>query len=423
MNPDVFGVYVHIPFCVKKCNYCDFLSYASDDDTKKKYITALINEIKSLDPDNRPVASVFIGGGTPSCIDEGLIADVMSALHNKFRFAEDAEVTIECNPETLTREKARVYIDSGINRISFGLQSTDNATLKLLGRIHTYEKFIESFNCAREAGFNNINVDMMAALPGQTLDSYMEGLAKVVSLNPEHISAYSLIVEEGTQLYDNLSHYPDLPDEDVEREMYHRTFDYLERMGYRRYEISNYAKQGFESRHNSSYWEMTDYIGTGLGASGYYKGYRYTNTTDMEEYIRCATRGTQGQAVDGTVGETSGGILGHASEGNRVQVSEETKARASDKILPRACEIHRETTNDMMEEFMFLGLRKMDGVSYDEFQKIFGCDIKNIYAKEIEVNCHNGLLCEYVNENGGVSLRLTERGIDISNTVMADFIK
>lgn len=388
MNPDVFGVYVHIPFCVKKCNYCDFLSCASDDDTKKKYIAALINEIKSLEPDNRPVASVFIGGGTPSCIDERYIVSVMDALHGRFKFADNAEVTIECNPETLTRAKAEAYIGSGINRISFGLQSTDNATLKLLGRIHTYEKFVESFKCAREAGFNNINVDMMAALPGQSLDSYMEGLAKVVSLNPEHISAYSLIVEEGTQLYDNLAQYPDLPDEDVEREMYHRTLDYLTRMGYRRYEISNYAKPGFESRHNCSYWELTDYIGTGLGASGYYKGYRYTNTADMEEYIRCAA------------GE----------------------AQASDKILPMACEIHMETTNDMMEEFMFLGLRKMDGVSYDEFQKIFGCDIKSIYAKEIENNCHNGLLCEYVNEDGGVSLRLTERGIDISNTVMADFM-
>lgn len=382
MNPDVFGVYVHIPFCVKKCNYCDFLSYASDEDTKKKYIAALVNEIKSLEPDNRPVASVFIGGGTPSCIDERHIAAVMDALHDKFLFADNAEVTIECNPETLTRTKAGIYIDSGINRISFGLQSTDNATLKLLGRIHTYEKFVESFMCAREAGFNNINIDMMAALPGQGMDSYMEGLAKAVSMNPEHISAYSLIVEEGTQLYDNLSHYPELPDEDVEREMYHGTLDYLTRMGYKRYEISNYARPGFESRHNCSYWELTDYIGTGLGASGYYKGYRYTNTADMKEYIRCAAEG----------------------------------------IPVQACERHKETTNDMMEEFMFLGLRKMNGVSYDEFQNIFGCDIKSIYAKEIENNCHNGLLCEYVNEGGGVSLRLTERGIDISNTVMADFM-
>lgn len=382
MNPDVFGVYVHIPFCVKKCNYCDFLSYASDEDTKKKYIAALVNEIKSLEPDNRHVASVFIGGGTPSCIDESHIAAVMDALHDKFRFADNAEVTIECNPETLTRTKAGIYIDSGINRISFGLQSTDNATLRLLGRIHTYEKFVESFMCAREAGFNNINIDMMAALPGQGMDSYMEGLAKAVSLNPEHISAYSLIVEEGTQLYDNLSHYPELPDEDVEREMYHGTLDYLTRMGYKRYEISNYARPGFESRHNCSYWELTDYIGTGLGASGYYKGYRYTNTADMKEYISCAAEGIPGQA----------------------------------------CERHKETTNDMMEEFMFLGLRKMNGVSYDEFQKIFGCDIKSIYAKEIENNSHNGLLCEYVNEGGGVSLRLTERGIDISNTVMADFM-
>ena len=247
---------------------------------------------------------------------------------------------------------------------------------------------------------------MMAALPGQSLDSYMEGLAKVVSLNPEHISAYSLIVEEGTQLYDNLSQYPNLPDEDVEREMYHRTLDYLTRMGYRRYEISNYAKPGFESRHNCSYWELTDYIGTGLGASGYYKGYRYTNTADMEEYIRCAAGEAQVRASYEILGKTS----------------DEIRVRASDKILSKACEIHRETTNDMMEEFMFLGLRKMDGVSYDEFQKIFGCDIKSIYAKEIENNCHNGLLCEYVNKDGGVSLRLTERGIDISNTVMADFM-
>lgn len=382
MKPDVFGMYIHIPFCVKKCDYCDFLSFSCDAETKDMYVNALIKEIGCLEDDNRELATVFIGGGTPSLLEECHIAGIMKAVRDKYRISSDAEITIECNPETLTEEKAEQYIKCGINRISFGLQSTDDKILALIGRIHTYSKFLESFRTARDAGFKNINVDMMMALPGQSEDEFIKGLKKVTELEPEHISVYSLIVEEGTKLYENLESYPDVMDEESERNMYHETGRILSEAGYKRYEISNYAKKGFESRHNLSYWELTDYICAGLGASGFYKGVRYTNTSDMDEYMNAVSEGS----------------------------------------LYKIRQTQDETEKDLMEEFMFLGLRKTDGISYDEFRKIFGYDIKEIYKSQIEKNCHNGLLEEYVNSNGSVYLRLTERGTDISNSVMADFI-
>jgi oxygen-independent coproporphyrinogen-3 oxidase len=403
MYKDRFGVYIHIPFCVKKCNYCDFLSFAADDDAKQRYVNALISEINGLEGDSRPVASVFIGGGTPSVLEAGQIASVLEAVYGKFTIAENAEATIECNPETLTREKAQSYIKSGINRISFGLQSTDNSLLKVLGRIHTYEKFLESFQIARECGFHNINVDMMAALPGQSVENYLDGLKNVAELEPEHISAYSLIVEEGTSLYDNIASYPKLPDEDAEREMYHRTKDLLAEYGYHRYEISNFAKHGFESRHNLSYWELTDYVGVGLGASGFYKGYRYTNTSDMTEYLNRSF-------IENPCGKSENDYSGNPN------------GMGENGSFKFASSINKEAQADLMEEFMFLGLRKMDGVSYAEFKSLFGCDIMSVYSGQIEKNCSNGLLEEYTAHGGLPCLRLTERGIDISNVVMSDFI-
>lgn len=383
MNPDVFGVYVHIPFCVHKCNYCDFLSFPGTGDAHMEYTKAVLQEIEGLDEDRRQVDSLFFGGGTPSAIDSSLIVSMVEALKNKFSFSKDAEITIECNPGTLTDEKASDYIRCGINRISFGLQSTDNKVLKMLGRIHTYEDFTQSLDIARRAGFTNISADIMSALPGQSVNDYVNTLNTVAGLGLQHISAYSLIVEEDTHLYEHLKDYPPLPDEDAERNMYHVTEDILAGAGFYRYEISNYAKPGFESRHNISYWELTDYIGLGLGASGFYKGKRYSNTSDFKTYI------------DGTAkGEVS-----------FIREVEESSVR------------------DRIEEYMFLGLRKMEGVSYSEFLKIFGQDIHSIYADVINKGIKQGLLEEYNNPaEGGVYLKLTSYGIDVSNTVMSEFI-
>lgn len=385
MRKDCFGIYVHVPFCVRKCNYCDFLSFEATDDVKTAYVKALVRQIKELPADDRRIASVFIGGGTPSILDAGCITDILGEIHRKYSVADDAEITIECNPGTLDAVKARAYKGCGVNRLSFGLQAVDNRLLKLIGRIHTYEKFVESYHVARDAGFENINVDMMSALPGQTLKGYLEGLETVAKLSPEHISAYSLIVEEGTQLYGHLYEYPALPDEDEERRMYHETCDLLESYGYSRYEISNYAKEDFQSRHNLSYWELTDYIGVGLGASGFYRGRRYSNTTDMKQYLSCTTARDY---EDSYIYEVS-------------------------------------NPNDRMEEFMFLGLRKTEGISTEEFASIFGKDIYDVYGTTIEKNCWSGLLEKYTKPTptGTINyLRLTRLGIDVSNMVMSDFI-
>jgi oxygen-independent coproporphyrinogen-3 oxidase len=419
MYKDRFGVYIHIPFCVKKCNYCDFLSFAADEDAKQSYVNALISEINGLEGDSRPVASIFIGGGTPSVLKASQIASVLEAVYGKFTIAENVEITIECNPETLTREKAESYIKSGINRISFGLQSADNSLLKVLGRIHTYEKFLESFQIARECGFHNINVDMMAALPGQSVENYLDGLCRVAELEPEHISAYSLIVEEGTSLYDNIGNYPELPDEDAEREMYHKTKDLLAEYGYRRYEISNFAKQGFESRHNMSYWELTDYVGVGLGASGFYKGYRYKNTSDMAEYLNHAFIENPCEKSKNDYSRNPQEFV--CSENSFINSAADNQNLVETGHFKFASEINKETRADLMEEFMFLGLRKMDGISYAEFKSLFGCDIMSVYSAQIEKNCRNGLLEEYTAHGGLPYLRLTEHGIDISNVVMSDF--
>ena len=271
-------IYIHIPFCVKKCDYCDFLSAPADLETKEKYVEALINEIK-LNKNKMSeyvVDTVFIGGGTPSLLEENQISKIMSVLRDNCNMSENPEITIECNPGTITESKLWEYKKSGINRISFGLQSANDKELKSIGRIHNYAGFLESYNLARKCGFDNINVDLMSALPGQTLKSYEETLNKVVRLEPEHISAYSLIVEENTLMYDRVKKAQIkginiLPDEESERKMYYLTNNILRSNGYRKYEISNYSKPGKECKHNIGYWQRKEYLGFGIGAASLYK--------------------------------------------------------------------------------------------------------------------------------------------------------
>lgn len=387
---------------MQKCVYCDFLSAPAGEDVKRKYIEALVCEINitcGLYNDRLSgyqVKTIFFGGGTPSAVKPEYIRDIMKCLNEHFDIAEGAEVTIECNPGTLDINKADIYRECGINRISFGLQSADNTELKMLGRIHTFEQFKESLSIAEKAGFDNINVDIMSALPGQTMESYKRTVEKVLECNVKHISAYSLIVEEGTPLYDRLdTDYPELPDEDTERQMYYYTQDSLANAGYVHYEISNYARSGYECRHNISYWERTDYLGFGIGAASLFEEIRHTNITDINMYIdKCGGMINAGSCMDNNV-----------------------TAVNYNRLYEIYDDIQKLSLNDRMEEFMFLGLRKIGGISKAEFEKTFSKNIADVYGKVIEENVLNGLLVD-----DGDVIKLTDRGVDISNVVMADFL-
>ena len=381
-------IYIHIPFCVKKCAYCDFLSCPADDETKDRYVQALCREIEWSKDCLKEylVDTVFIGGGTPSILEEKYIAQILDTLRSSARISDDAEITIECNPGTLTMEKLEAYKDADINRISLGLQSANDEELKTIGRIHNFEEFKKSFNLARLAGFNNINVDIMSALPGQTLESYKETLAKVITLNPDHISAYSLIVEDETPLKDRVENGEvALPSEDEEREMYYYTKEFLEKTGYKRYEISNYAKDGYECRHNIGYWKRVEYLGFGIGAASLFKGERFSNTSDINRYM-------------------------HVLEKEDVMNADEVWKALNENIETL-------TQKDEMEEFMFLGLRMTDGVSKSDFKKIFNCDIEAVYGNVIEKLANQNLIKE-----AGDLITLTDKGIDISNIVLANFL-
>ena len=323
-KPENISVYIHIPFCVRKCLYCDFLSGPASEASRKAYINALCEEIRSeaYKYEGFRVVSVFIGGGTPSVIDAEDIRRVLNTLRQSYRLEAECEITIEVNPGTVTEDKLRIYRESGINRLSIGLQSARNSELKALGRIHSYEDFLNTYEKAVKIGFSNINVDLMSAIPEQTLSSYRETLNKVLQLTPQpvHISAYSLIVEEGTSFYENT---PKLPDEETEREMYKITREILEKAGFHRYEISNYAKPGYECFHNKVYWTRGNYVGFGIGSASLVKNRRFHNITELESYVN------------------------------------HTKEYATD--------IQSLTIEEQMEEFMFLGLRMMKGVSEQEF--------------------------------------------------------
>ena len=367
-------LYVHIPFCVRKCQYCDFLSGPSDEETKDRYIEALLKEIRAAEhTENYEIVSVFIGGGTPSALKAEAIASIMRTLQEQFFFCEDAEVTIEANPGTVDLEKLTIYRNVGINRLSLGLQSTDAEELKLLGRIHSYEEVLKSYEWAREAGFSNINIDLMFAIPGQTGEAWRQHLYQVAELNPEHISAYSLIIEEGTPFAEqNL----DLPDEDTEYQMYEDTAEILERYGYRQYEISNYAKQGYMCRHNAGYWQRREYLGFGLGASSLYGGMRFSNTHQMQEYLK--------------------------------------ESRNPDQIRKDVTVLSR---NEQIEEFMFLGLRMTEGISEKEFEENFDVRLMDVYGDILQKYEETGFM-----EHIETKWRLTRKGIHVSNHILADFL-
>lgn len=359
-------LYIHIPFCVRKCKYCDFLSAPSTETERRKYVESLCADIRSYAgfAGAYHVTSIFVGGGTPSILTGEQIKNIFEAVNETFKVDVQAEITLEVNPGTAAEEKLRDMLEAGVNRLSIGLQSADDRELKALGRIHTYEDFLETWRTARKTGFKNINVDLMSAIPFQTVESYERTLRNIAALGPEHISAYSLIIEEGTPFYERYGegrNAGELPSEDEERRMYRRTKGILEDFGYRRYEISNYALPGYECRHNLGYWERREYLGIGTGASSFINNCRWRQGEEDEK-----------EALD----------------------------------VP-----------DQMEEFMFLGLRKIEGVSIVEFAADFGLDMMEVYGDVIEKLRSQDLL-----EIRGDRIALTERGIDVSNYVMSEFL-
>ncbi len=379
-NKQALELYIHIPFCIRKCAYCDFLSFAAPERIYEEYVAKLIEEIygQSAGFQDYCVTTVFLGGGTPSVLSADLMRDLFEALYQCFDIAPDAEISIEANPGTLTMEKLEMYRTCGINRISLGLQSADDQELKALGRIHCYDDFLKSYQRARQAGFTNINVDLMSALPGQTLQSWKNTLRKVMMLKPEHISAYSLIIEEGTPFYDRYHEdQSTFPDEETDREMYHLTKEMMAAQGFTHYEISNYAKPGYECQHNIGYWTGVEYLGLGLGSSSYTHGYRYHNVDDMETYLS-------------------------------LDLSESGAA---------ARDIQKLSEKEQIEEFMFLGLRMMRGISGSAFFERFGLNMWSIYGEVLERLEQQGLL-----EIRKPDVRLTELGIDVSNQVFCEFL-
>jgi len=377
------GLYIHIPFCVRKCNYCDFLSFPAEETTKKRYVDALCKEIESYKEVTKEyrLATIYFGGGTPSVLDVSLIEQILSAVQKNFTIdMAAAEVTLEVNPGTASREKLKQYRELGINRLSIGVQSAKEKELVLLGRIHSFEDAKQTVLWAREAGFENISLDLISALPGQSFEDYKENVEAILALCPEHISSYSLIVEEGTPFYsqyaEGMPKESDLPDEKTDRAMYTYTKERLAAAGYERYEISNYAKPGFESRHNSSYWTGIDYIGVGLGASSLFTNARYHNETDLNKYM---------EAVE---------------TGQDIRL-----------------EVERLVQEEQMEEFMILGLRMMRGVSRAEFQGRFKRPMETVYGNKLKKLEKQGLLTL-----GGDTVALTETGIDVSNQVFVEFV-
>jgi len=376
------GLYIHIPFCVQKCKYCDFLSAPADDAVKKRYVDALCKEINGYKElmKEYELATIYFGGGTPSILDVSLTEQILTTVRNCFAVNQSAEITLEVNPGTASLEKLKRYKELGINRLSIGVQSAKEQELALLGRIHSFEDAKQAVLWARKAGFTNISLDLMSALPNQSLDDYKDNVEAILALNPEHISSYSLIVEEGTPFYgqyaEGMPKEEELPDEETDRAMYAYTKERLSAAGYDRYEISNYAKPGYESRHNSSYWTGVEYIGVGLGASSLFTNARYHNETELLTYIE------------------------------EIEAGRDVRR-----------EIERLVESEQMEEFMILGLRSMCGVSREAFQKRFGRPIETVYGSALKKLEKQGLLMLE-----GNSIALTEKGIDVSNQVFVEFI-
>lgn len=384
------GIYVHIPFCKQKCYYCDFKSYANKEELIEKYIKWLKYEIKEVGEGNKldyendlddlvTVKTIYIGGGTPSYLDSKYIKEIVEEIRENFKLADKVEITIEVNPGTVNKTKLLDYINSGINRISIGLQSKDNELLKRIGRIHKYEDFLQTYNMAREVGFKNINVDLMLALPGQTIAKLEKGLKQVIDLQPEHISLYSLIIEDGTKIEKMLKNNEiTLPDENIERKMYWETKKVLEEAGYIHYEISNFAKEGYKSEHNWNCWSQKEYMGFGVAAHSYTNDVRFSNIDSIEEYIE---NYEQGNVTDNFVFH------------------------------------EKQTQSSKMKEYMMLGLRKIEGISIQEFKNKFVGNPLYIYRKELQK-----LVEEELIEIELDKIKLTKKGLDFANIVWEEFI-
>lgn len=390
MNTKNIGLYIHIPFCKRKCEYCDFKSYAGKEELVDEYIKWLKYEVKEVGEGNRLdyenhldklaiVKTIYIGGGTPSLIESKYINEILEVVKQNYTLENDLEITIEVNPGTVNQEKLEQYKKSGINRLSIGLQSTHDRLLKKLGRIHNYEEFLNTFELARKVGFENINVDLMLGLPEQSIEDLKESVEEVIKLNPEHISVYSLIVEEGTPFYKKLEENElELPEEEIERKMYWTVKQELEKAGYIHYEISNFAKAGFESKHNLSCWNQEEYIGFGTSAHSYTNNVRYSNIDSMEEYI-----------------------------------DNFKKENEADNFV-----FHEKQNKDSkMKEFMMLGLRKIEGVSIKEFKNRFTLNPIFVYRKELEK-----LVTEELIEIDGDKIKLTNKGLDLANLVWEEFV-
>lgn len=371
------GIYIHIPFCKQKCYYCDFISFAQKEELQERYVRAIIREIENFlrENQNLEIATIYIGGGTPSYLDSKYIKKILRLFHD----FHPEEVTIEVNPGTANREKLETYKKAGVNRLSIGLQSSENRLLKNIGRIHNFEDFLTTYHLAKEIGFSNINVDCMIGLPEQSIADIKNTLEKVVRLEPKHISVYSLIVEENTKIAQMLEKGEiKLPEEEEERNMYWYVKNFLELQGYYHYEISNFAKKGYESRHNLACWEQKEYVGFGLAAHSYMDKIRYSNTEDLENYIQnCEERNFK-----------------------------------KNKIL-------QEKQNDFMQEqeYMMLGLRKIDGIAIQSFKNKFGENPIFVFRKELSQLVEEGLVV--VTEN---HIKLTYQGLDFANLVWEEFV-
>lgn len=390
MNTKNVGLYIHIPFCKQKCQYCDFNSYAGRENLIETYMKWVEFELKGVGEGNRVdyennlddlivVKSIYIGGGTPSFIDSKYIERIMKIVKECYTIDSNAEITIEVNPGTVSKKKLETYLNSGINRISIGLQSTHNEILSKLGRVHSYEEFLYTYNLARKVGFKNINVDLMLGLPNQSLNDLQESITEVVNLEPEHISVYSLIIENGTPFYEKLEKQEiALPSDELERAMYWETKRKLEKAGYTHYEISNFTKPGFESKHNLSCWNQEEYIGIGASAHSYTNNVRYSNIDSIEDYIRNYENGNE---IDNFVFH------------------------------------EKQNKESKMKEFMMLGLRKIQGIHIQDFKNKFGENPIYLYKKELEKLVNEELL-----EIDGDIIKLTDKGIDLANLVWEEFV-
>ncbi len=374
------SLYIHIPFCESKCYYCDFISFTNINHRIDDYIKALIGELKLYKEKLKEyeIRTIFIGGGTPSQINPKYIYEILEYIYTNFNCSELVEVTMESNPGSLSKDKIKVYRESRINRISMGAQSFDNNLLKIIGRSHSEKDIYKSIYNLREEGFENINLDLISALPGQSMYQHMESLKKAVELEIEHISNYSLILERGTPLFNKykLGEIQLISDE-LDREMYHNTVDYLKSNGYLQYEISNYAKEGKESIHNLVYWNVEEYIGLGLGSHSNKDRKRFSNTTNLDKYIELIQK-------------------------NKLPIEEIEEISIIEEI----------------SEYCIMGFRKINGIDKKEFKYRFGEDIEDIYKEEIKKHVNGGLLNNY-NEN----IYLTKKGLDLMNQVEIDFFK